>query len=130
MSRPADVKYLKSHEWARRDANLVSVGISDFAVDQLNREIVFIELPEKGRKLCQNDSFGVIESVKAASDLYAPVSGEVVEVNESLNDDPAAISEDPFGKGWMIKILPDSPAEFDALVSPIDYEKQVAEEAH
>jgi glycine cleavage system H protein len=130
MARPADTRYLKSHEWARRDGDLVVVGISDFAVDALNKEIVYVELPEVGRKVQQGQTFGVIESVKAASDLYAPVSGTVAAVNEAVTSDPNAVSEDPFGGGWMIKIQPDSAAEFDSLLDAGAYEQVCAEEAH
>lgn len=130
MPRPTDVRYLKSHEWARMSDGTVTVGISDFAVEALNKEIVFVELPSVGKKLQAGDSFGVIESVKAASDLYAPVAGTVTEVNDAVVDDPNQVSEDPFGSGWMIKITPDNPADLDNLVSPEEYETQVAEESH
>ena len=130
MSKPSDVKFLKSHEWARLDNGTVVVGISDFAVDALNKEIVYVELPQVGRKLSQGDSFGVIESVKAASDLYAPVSGTVAAVNDAVVADPNVVSEEPYGKGWMIKITPDNAGELNSLLAPADYEKQVAEEAH
>lgn len=130
MSRPSDVWYLKSHEWARREGENIAVGISDYAVEALNKEIVFVELPSPGRKLKAGESFGVIESVKAASDLYSPVSGTVAEVNNDVVDDPNKVSEEPYGGGWMIKIQPDDPAELEKLISPKDYEKQVAEESH
>jgi glycine cleavage system H protein len=130
MSRPTDVRYLKSHEWARLADGTVTVGISDFAVEALNKEIVFVELPSAGRKLKEGDSFGVIESVKAASDLYAPVAGTVTDVNNDVVDDPNKVSEDPYGSGWMIRIAPDNPADVEKLLSPADYEKQVAEESH
>lgn len=130
MSRPSDVRYLKSHEWARQEGDVVTVGISDFAVEQLNQEIVYVELPEVGKKLSSGDTFGVIESVKAASDLYAPVAGTVTEVNEAVVTDPNQVSEAPYGGGWMIKIKPDAAADFDQLLSAEDYEKQVSEESH
>lgn len=130
MSRPDNVRYLKSHEWARQDGETISVGISDFAVEQLNHEIVYVELPEVGKKLNAGDGFGVIESVKAASDLYAPVSGTVSAVNDAVVSDPNKVSEDPYGNGWMIQITPDSTDELEKLLSPEDYEKQVAEESH
>lgn len=130
MSRPSDVWYLKSHEWGRREGENIAVGISDYAVEALNKEIVFVELPSPGRKLKAGESFGVIESVKAASDLYSPVSGTVAEVNNDVVDDPNKVSEEPYGGGWMIKIQPDDPAELEKLISPEDYEKQVAEESH
>jgi len=130
MSRPSNVRYLKSHEWARQDGDTVTVGISDFAVDQLNHEIVFVELPEVGKHLKAGDTFGVIESVKAASDLYIPVPGTVTEVNEAVVTDPNKVSESPYEDGWMIKIKPDNAADLDSLLSADDYEKQVAEESH
>jgi glycine cleavage system H protein len=130
MSRPSNVRYLKSHEWARLDGDTVTVGISDFAVDQLNREIVYVELPAVGKQLASGDTFGVIESVKAASDLYAPVAGTVTEVNDAVAADPNAVSEAPYEGGWMIKIKADNPADLEKLLSPEDYEKQVAEESH
>jgi len=130
MAKPSNVKFMKSHEWARLEDGAVTVGISDFAVDALNKEIVYVELPQSGRKVKQGDSFGVIESVKAASDLYAPVTGTVTAVNDAVVADPNIVSEEPYGKGWMIKITPDNAAELDSLLTPADYEKQVAEEAH
>ena len=130
MARPTDVRYLKSHEWARLTDGTVSVGISDFAVDALNKEIVYVELPDVGRTLKAGESFGVIESVKAASDMYAPVAGTVTDVNSGAVDDPNQVSEDPYGAGWLIKIKPENPADVDSLLSPEDYEKQLAEESH
>jgi glycine cleavage system H protein len=130
MPRPADVKYMKSHEWARREGDIVAVGISDFAVEALNKEIVFIELPEIGRELKQGDPFGVIESVKAASDLYAPVSGTVIASNEEIISNPNLVSEEPYGSGWMIRIRTNNSSEFDTLMSLEAYDKHVAEEQH
>lgn len=130
MSRPDNVRYLKSHEWARLDGDVVTVGISDFAVEQLNHEIVYVELPEVGKQLAAGDTYGVIESVKAASDLYAPVAGIVAEVNDDVVNDPNKVSEGPYSEGWMIKIKPDNASELDSLLSPEDYEKQVAEDSH
>lgn len=130
MSRPSNVRYLKSHEWARLEDGTVTVGISDFAVDALNKEIVYVELPQVGRALKEGDSFGVIESVKAASDLYAPVAGTVTAVNDAVVNDPNAVSEAPYEGGWMIKIQPESADAVNSLLSPEDYEKLVAEESH
>lgn len=130
MSRPNDVRYLKSHEWARPEGDVFTVGISDFAVEQLNHEIVYVELPEVGKKLTAGDTFGVIESVKAASDMYTPIAGTVTEVNEAVVTDPNQVSEGPYAGGWMIKIKADTPADFDQLLSPEDYDKQVSEEAN
>jgi glycine cleavage system H protein len=130
MSRPTDVRYLKSHEWARSTPEGVEVGISDHAVEMLNHEIVYLELPKVGKKVRKGDSFGVVESVKAASDLYAPVTGEVVAVNSGLVNDPATLSSAPFSEGWMIRIKADNPAELDSLLDPAQYDELAASEAH
>lgn len=124
MKFDTDVLYQKTHEWSRREGALVVVGISDYAQDSLG-DVVFVELPEKGRSLKKDDPFGVVESVKAASDVYAPVSGTVAEVNEALKDEPGLINSDPFGAGWFIKIRPSDPAEYDSLMSSSDYESYV-----
>lgn len=130
MARPDDVRYLKSHEWARQEGDSIAVGISDFAVEALNKEIVYVELPDVGRKVQKGQSFGVIESVKAASDLYAPVSGEVVAANDEVVNNPALVAEEPYGNGWMIRIRPSDAGELESLLTPEQYEQQVAEEAH
>jgi glycine cleavage system H protein len=130
MSRPTDVRYLKTHEWARLTADGVEVGISDHAVEMLNHEIVYLELPKVGKKVRQGDSFGVVESVKAASDLYAPVSGEIVAINSDLAKDPGTLSDGPFTTGWMIRIRPDSPREFEGLLDPAQYDEFAAAENH
>ena len=120
MNVDQNAKYMESHEWARKDGDLIVVGISDHAQDSLS-DIVYVELPDVGDTVTKGDVFGVVESVKAASDLYAPMSGEVVAVNESLEDTPEVINSDPFGEGWMIKIAPSNPAEWDELLSPDAY---------
>ena len=125
MSRPAGLRYLKSHEWARQDNDLITVGVSDYAVEQLNREIVFLELPAAGKPVKQGQPFGVIEAVKAAYDLYAPVSGTIVEANQATVDDPSLTANDAFGAGWLVKIRPDNPAEIDNLLSDDDYQKVI-----
>lgn len=130
MSRPTNVRFLKSHEWARIEDGTVAVGISDFAVDALNKEIVYVELPEVGKQVTQGQTFGVIESVKAASDLYAPVSGKVIAVNQDVVDDPNKVSEDPYGAGWLIQIEPQDASTMDDLLDSEAYEQHVAEEAH
>lgn len=127
-STPADVRLVKSHEWGRRDGAVVTVGVSEHAIEMLNREIVFVELPEPGRKVKQGDVFGVIEAVKAASDLYAPVSGVITEVNTQLVDNPMLTADSPFGDGWMIKIEPSDAAEFDGLMDAAAYDAFVTEE--
>lgn len=119
---PRDCKYSKEHEWVRLEGGLATVGITDYAQDQLG-DIVYVELPPLGEILTQFEPFGVVESVKAASDLYAPLSGEVVEVNEELSDHPEFVNEDPYGKGWMIKVEPSDEVELDQLISVEEYEE-------
>ncbi len=122
---PDDRRYLESHEWALEENGTVRVGISDFAQDELG-DVVFVELPEAGDELTQEDEFGVIESIKAVSDLYAPVSGEVTAINEDLFDAPELVNEDPFGEGWMLEIDADDTDELEALLSAEEYEDQIA----
>jgi glycine cleavage system H protein len=126
---PGNLRYMASHEWAKVDGDLCTVGITSFAVEQLT-DVVFVELPKKGRTVAVGQAFGQIESVKAVSDLYAPVSGEVVEINQSVVDDPSQISADAFGKGWMLKIKLASPADLDKLLTAEQYEKQIASQGH
>ena len=122
MSIPTDRKYLKSHEWHKTDGDVVILGITQIAADELT-DITYVSLPKVGTKLTANTRFGEIESVKATSDLYSGVSGEVVAVNDALNSNPAAVNNDPFGAGWMIKVKPSNGSELDALLSPDDYAK-------
>ncbi len=126
---PKTIRYAPTHEWASVQSGLVVVGISKFAVDQLT-DVVYIDLPDVGEKTSLGESFGEIESVKAVSDLYAPIDGEIAEINKKLLDDPAAISQDPFGSGWLIKIKPAGKASLDHLLTHEQYEKQIAEEGH
>ena len=126
MKIDADARYLESHEWARKEDDVIVIGITDFAQDELG-DIVYVELPDVGDDLDKGSYFGTIESVKAASDVYAPMSGEVVEVNEELEDEPELINQDAFGAGWMIKIAPSAPKEWDDLLDADAY-KKVAEE--
>lgn len=116
------VQYQESHEWARKSEELIVVGISDYAQDSLG-DVVYVELPDVGSAKKKGDPFGVVESVKAASDVYMPVSGEVVEVNSDLEDSPAIVNEDPFGRGWIVKIKPSEWSEYDALMSSSAYEE-------
>lgn len=120
-------KYQESHEWARQEGDLIVCGITDHAQDSLS-DVVFVDLPAVGDTFEKGDVFGVVESVKAASDLYMPMGGEIVEINEALDDEPEQVNEDPFGAGWMIKFKPSNPAEWDGLLSGEDYEKVAAEE--
>lgn len=126
---PKELKYLPSHEWIKVDGNTAVVGISKFAVEQLT-DIVFIELPDVGDHVFANESFGEIESVKSVNDLYAPLSGEVVAVNEPIISDPSIISKDPYVKGWMIKLKLEPNQKGEKLLSADQYEKQLAADGH
>ncbi len=126
MPYPEDIRYTSEHEWAREEGGIVTIGITSYATDQLG-DIVFVELPEPGRALEVGKTFGVVEAVKTVSDLYAPLAGEVVEVNGALLDSPASVNQDPYGEGWMIKLKPSDPSAFAKLLSSIDYEKLVEE---
>ncbi|MCC6348118.1 MAG: glycine cleavage system protein GcvH [Candidatus Eisenbacteria bacterium] len=127
MGFPDDVRYTKEHEWAREEGGLVTVGITSWATDQLG-DVVFVELPEPGRALEAGKPFGVVEAVKTVSDLFAPLAGEVVEVNTLLADNPAVVNQAPYGDGWMVRIRPSDPKAFAQLLSHDDYEKLVEEQ--
>lgn len=114
------VKYAKNHEWAREEDGGLVVGISDYAQDSLG-DVVFVELPEVGDTYEQGETFGVVESVKAASDIYMPVAGEVTAVNEELGAQPDKVNKDPFGEGWLVKITPSDSSQLDSLMSPAEY---------
>ena len=122
---PDDRQYLESHEWALETDGVVRVGISDFAQDELG-DVVFVELPDEGESVTQEEEFGVIESIKAVSDLYAPVGGEVVAINEELFDAPELVNDDPLGEGWMLEIEPSDESELENLLSADEYEDQIA----
>jgi glycine cleavage system H protein len=118
---PQDLSYLPSHEWVRNEGDgTVTIGVTDFAQEQLG-DVVFVELPEVGTQLSTEEEFGVIESVKAASDLYAPVSGEVVEINEQLEDDPELVNSDPYGDAWLLKIRLSDTDELNHLLDADAY---------
>src|SRR3954468_8283253 len=123
MSVPSDRRYLESHEWHKLDGDVVTIGITQQAADELT-DITYVALPEGGKMLTANKPFGEIESVKATSDLYSGVSGEVVEVNKQLADNPGLVNNDPLGLGWMIKVKVSDPSEFNKLLSSEDYEKK------
>ena len=123
---PEDYYYSKDHEWAQVDENIVTIGITEFAQQSLG-EIVYVELPEEGQKVTQGEPFGVVESVKAVSDLLAPVSGTVIEINSPLGDDPAILNDDPINQGWMIRIEMDTEKELASLMRAPDYKKLIAE---
>ncbi len=127
MEFPEDLKFSKEHEWVLVEGNVATVGITDYAQDQLG-DIVFVELPGVGDKVSKEDAFGVVESVKAVSDVYAPVSGKVLEVNDDLPENPEMLNEDPYGDGWMIKIEMNDLEELQDLMTAAEYEEYVAEE--
>ncbi|MDO9621674.1 MAG: glycine cleavage system protein GcvH [Moraxellaceae bacterium] len=120
---PANLKYASSHEWALLEGDIVTVGISDHAQDALG-DLVYVELPNVGDTVSQGDEAGVVESVKAASDIYAPVSGEIVEINEALTDSPEIVNSEPYEGGWLYKIRASDVAELDALMSAEEYAAQ------
>lgn len=126
---PADLKYTKEHEWAKKEGANVRIGITAFAQEQLG-DVVFVELPKVGAKVTQKQTFGVVESVKAVSDLWVPVSGEIVEVNAALAGAPEIVNQDPYGKGWMLLIKPSSAAEWEALLTAAQYEELVGQGGH
>ena len=121
---PDDCRYLDSHEWVRRENGTARIGISDFAQDELG-DVVFVELPSEGDDLAKGDDFGVVESIKAVSDLYAPVSGTVTAVNEALLDEPELVNDEPFGAGWMLDVELADESELDGLLSPDEYREQI-----
>ena len=128
MPSPADLKYTKEHEWVQLSGDVGTVGITDYAQDQLG-DIVFIDLPAAGTAVKQMDKFGEIESVKAVSELYSPVTGEVVEANTSLADNPQLVNDDPYGEGWMLRIRLNEPGEVDKLLSAQEYDDLIAQGA-
>jgi glycine cleavage system H protein len=126
---PQDLKYTSEHEWAKRESANVRVGITHFAQEQLG-DVVFVELPKVGARVSAKKAFGVVESVKAVSDLFAPISGEVAEVNAELAKKPELVNQDPYGRGWMLSIKPTAPADYDQLLTPQQYEQQIAQGGH
>jgi glycine cleavage system H protein len=126
---PQDLRYAKTHEWIRIDGDEVTIGVTDYAQHALG-DVVFAELPEVGRKLTRGDTFGVVESVKAASDVYAPLSGVVTAINDTLLDAPETINTDPYDAGWMLKIKPSNlEGEYDQLLDAAAYMQQAEDEA-
>lgn len=120
MNHPSDLKYAATHEWVKIEGDLVITGISDHAQDALG-DLVYVEAPELGRQLTAGEQAGVVESVKTASDIHAPVSGEVVEINPDLEDDPDFVNDDPYGKGWIYKIKPNNMADVGQLLTSDAY---------
>lgn len=126
---PAKLRYSPTHEWVHLDGTTATVGISKFAVDQLT-DLITIELPRVGTRVVAGKNFGEVESVKAVSDLYAPIGGEVIEVNSAVVDNVQLLAESPYESGWLIKVKIDNPAEVELLLDAVVYEAKVAEEAH
>jgi len=122
---PSDLKYAKSHEWIRVAGNDATVGITDHAQHELT-DVVFVELPESGRKVKGGEACAVVESVKTASDIYSPASGEVGETNKALAENPGLVNTDPYGSGWLYKLRLSNPGELDALLSPEQYQAQIS----
>lgn len=123
---PSDLRYTESDEWVRREGDDIVSGITAFASDQLG-DVVYVQLPEVGSHHGREEAFGEIESVKAVSDLYSPMAGEILAVNEELDQNPALINEDPYGRGWMVKLKPDNPGDFDSMLDAQAYERSTAE---
>jgi glycine cleavage system H protein len=126
MEFPGDLKYSKEHEWVRLEGDVAVIGITEFAQDELG-DIVYVEQPKVGDALKQNEQFGVVESVKTVSDLYSPVSGEVVEVNEDVTGSPENINKDPYGTGWIIKVKTSDASELDSLLTPEAYKEMIGQ---
>ena len=124
MPEPTDLKYAKTHEWAKIDGDIATVGISQHAQEELG-DVALVLFPEVGRMLQRGEKFGEIESIKAVSDLYAPVSGEVVEVNEALTEAPEKVNDSPYGEGWMLKVKMTQPADADLLLTSLEYDELV-----
>jgi glycine cleavage system H protein len=125
---PADLKYDKEHEWLKADGDVAAIGITDFAQDQLG-EVVYVDLPAVGDEVAAGEAFGEIESVKSVSELYSPVSGSIVEVNDALDGKPESVNEDAYGDGWMVKVKMSDASEVDAMMSAADYESFLSSEA-
>ena len=128
MNIPKELLYSKEHEWIKVDEGMVTVGVTDYAQEQLG-DVVFVELPEVGTNCDANSTFASVESVKAVSDVYSPVSGKVVEVNQALQDQPELINEDPYGKGWIAKLKLTDSGQLDDLLSHESYDQYVSEES-
>jgi glycine cleavage system H protein len=124
---PDDLRYTAEHEWARLEGDVVTVGITSYATDQLG-DVVFVELPDVGHRLDATKAFGVVEAVKTVSDLFAPVSGQVVAVNDALADNPAMVNQAPYGDGWMIRMKPDNPEDLKRLLNHEDYAQLIEQE--
>ncbi len=127
MDFPKELQYSKEHEWAKAEGSIVTVGITDYAQDSLG-DVVYVELPSEGSTVTKDETFGVVESVKAVSDLYSPVTGKVIEVNDALIDSPEVINDDPYGDAWMIKVEVANTSEIKELLTADEYKQFVEEE--
>jgi glycine cleavage system H protein len=126
---PKELRYTREHEWAKQDGDRVRIGITAYAQEQLG-DVVFVELPKVGAKVTAAKNFGVVESVKAVSDLFSPVSGDVVEINRELAQKPETVNQDPYGKGWMLVVKPSNKGEWDQLLTAQQYEELIAQGGH
>jgi glycine cleavage system H protein len=126
---PQKLRYAKTHEWASLEGDICTVGITQFAVEQLT-DVIYVDMPDENDPVAAGDSFGEIESVKAVSDINAPVTGDIVAVNEKLQNDPTLISKDPYGAGWLVKVKVEKGTTLDHLMTLAQYEKQIASESH
>ena len=124
MSIPPELKYTKDHEWAKKEGDIVTIGITDYAQGELG-DVVFVELPAEGDEVSQDDTFGTIEAVKAVADLFSPLGGKVVEINETLSDQPDIVNSDPYRDGWMVKIKIPDEKEWNGLMSDKDYKDHI-----
>ena len=124
--RPDDRRYMDTHEWAQIVEEVATIGLTDFAIEQLT-DLVYIDLPQVGDQLARGDTLGEIESVKAVSDLYAPLGGEVIEVNEPIAEDLDRVSSDPFGEGWFVRLRLSDPSEYDQMITAAEYEAIISE---
>jgi len=126
---PKDLRYTREHEWAKQEGKQIRVGITAYAQEQLG-DVVFVELPKVGARVTAHKPFGVVESVKAVSDLFAPVTGEIVEANGELPNAPETVNQDPYGRGWMVVVAPSNPSEWDLLLTAEQYEAHLGEGGH
>ena len=127
MKVPGELKYTEEHEWVKVEGDIAIVGITDFAQNELS-DIVYVELPEVGKNIKKGDVIATVEAVKTVADVYSPVSGEIIEVNEKLKDEPSIINNDPYGEGWIAKVKMENPEEINALLDHVAYKKLVEEE--
>ena len=124
MNIPADLKYTKDHEWVRVEGDIATIGVTDYAQGELG-DVVYVEIETDGESLDQEEVFGTVEAVKTVSDLFMPIAGEVIEVNEKLADEPDFVNQEPYGEGWMIKVKISDSSQLDALLSAEDYKSEI-----